>query len=90
MHVKQVFFITNLRFVWYGLILLYQELCNNLKWDPTCDITCDIREALIDFKVFVNIYIVHPHCVLVDCHHPNHNHFMPVFQPKQFQLLWYL
>ena len=38
---KDYLFITNLRFVLNGFILIYQDLLNNLKRDPTSDITSE-------------------------------------------------
>ena len=76
------FFINNLGFVWNGFIIVYQDICNKLKQDPTYDTNSYRRKTFIEFRVLANIYILPPHCVLVDFPHSNHYHFPSVFNQK--------
>ena len=78
----QIFSTTTLRFVCNGFILLYQDNHNILNQDTLYDIISDRRKALIEFKVFENLYIVPPHCFLVAFHHPNNYQFPYCFKPK--------
>ena len=49
MYATQIFFMTILRFIQNGLILLYQGIYNNLKRVPKYDITSDRINSLIEF-----------------------------------------